>query len=478
MRITKVSIRNLFGIKEMSADGKNIELSGNNGKGKTSFIEAIRLGLTGKSSKPVVVMQGESEGEILIETDTGLSITRRRRINKADYDTIKSADGKDIPAPESFLRNEVFKELQLNPIEFIDLPEKEQNRIILDLIDFKWDMLWFKEKFGEIPQGIDYSQNILAILGDIQSEKSPYYQDRQKINHRIRANKAMIEEIGKSLPENYNADKWREIKLADVYKKIEAIRHENNRIETARKVVEQADNKKRSFQAEKEIVVAAIERETSAERERLEKENIRLENQLKTNKERIGKLAGETADKIISADKDYQIKVKEYDAKVEEYKDVADKQTIDLTEMTSQAAHVEKMRELISEFDRMISLTHEAEDLVVESDELTRKIELARTLPGEILEQCSLPIKSLTIKDGVPLINGLPVCNLSEGEKLQLAVDIASRNQSALTILLLDGMEKLSDENRLGLYQKLKDKGVQFVCTRTSNEKELNVTEI
>lgn len=37
MKISKITIKSLFGIKEWSGDGKNIELVGDNGTGKTSM---------------------------------------------------------------------------------------------------------------------------------------------------------------------------------------------------------------------------------------------------------------------------------------------------------------------------------------------------------------------------------------------------------------------------------------------------------
>jgi len=67
MRVTKIKIKNLFGIKEYEADGKSVELSGKNGVGKTSVIDAIRYALTNKSSRDYIVRNGENEGEILIE---------------------------------------------------------------------------------------------------------------------------------------------------------------------------------------------------------------------------------------------------------------------------------------------------------------------------------------------------------------------------------------------------------------------------
>lgn len=35
MKITKIKIKSLFGISEYEADGKNVELAGKNGTGKT-----------------------------------------------------------------------------------------------------------------------------------------------------------------------------------------------------------------------------------------------------------------------------------------------------------------------------------------------------------------------------------------------------------------------------------------------------------
>ena len=158
MKISKIKISNLFGIKEQTLDGKSVEISGSNGMGKTSILDAIRYALTNNSDRDYIVKKGEEEGEILIETDTGLSIDRKKRTQSSDYKSIKQNE-KEINSPESFLRD-IFTPLQLNPVAFTQMSKQEQNRIILDLIDFDWDLNWIKEKFGEIPEDVDYSQNI------------------------------------------------------------------------------------------------------------------------------------------------------------------------------------------------------------------------------------------------------------------------------------------------------------------------------
>lgn len=128
IKISKIKISNLFGIKEQNLDGRSIEITGSNGQGKTSILDAIRYALTNSSERDYIVKKGESEGEILIETDTGLSINRKKRTQSSDYKSIKQNE-KEINSPESFLK-EIFTPMQLNPVEFTQMSKQEQNRIL------------------------------------------------------------------------------------------------------------------------------------------------------------------------------------------------------------------------------------------------------------------------------------------------------------------------------------------------------------
>ena len=42
MKISKLKIENLFGIEQLELDGKSVELTGSNGVGKSSVLDAIR----------------------------------------------------------------------------------------------------------------------------------------------------------------------------------------------------------------------------------------------------------------------------------------------------------------------------------------------------------------------------------------------------------------------------------------------------
>lgn len=82
------------------------------------------------------------------------------------------------------------------------------------------------------------------------------------------------------------------------------------------------------------------------------------------------------------------------------------------------ASEMEQMKSHINEYRRMQGLQKDIEILSENSQHLTNLIEKARTLPGEILSECKIPISGLTVKDGVPLINGLPVSNLLTAKSL------------------------------------------------------------
>lgn len=476
MKTTKIIIKNLFGIKELALDGKSVELTGVKGVGKSSVIDAIRYALTNKSDRDYIIKDGENEGEILIETDTGLSINRKKRSAQSDYKSIKE-NGKDVSKPESFLQ-EIFTPLSLNPVEFTQKDRQEQNRIILDLIDFKWDLNWIKEKFGEIPAGVNYDQNILKVLADIQAENGVYFQTRQDLNRDARNKQAFIYDIAKTIPAEYDFKKWNEYDLGAKYRQLETIKNQNNEIQRAIVFKESYDNKIRGYEAEKEIAISAEEKAITSERETLTKSIERMKAEIIAAEDKLKGLANKLEDKKKIAISEYETKCAKLDGDIQIANKYVDKPQTDVTELNDEIVTAEAMKKHLNEYQRMVTMQSELEQLKADSEALTAKIELARELPGEILKVATIPVEGLTVKDGIPLINGLPVSNLSDGEKLDLCVDITISKPSAWSIILLDGTEKLDEVSRTNLYKKCKEKGLQFIATRTTNDNELEITQL
>lgn len=476
MKISKIKIRSLFGINQQELDGKSVELIGKNGAGKSSVLDSIKYALTAKSDRKYVIKNGETEGEILIETDTGLSIDRKARTEQSPYKSVKQGEV-PVNSPEAFLKT-IFSPLQLDPIAFMEMSEKEQNAIILQMIQYDWDMDTIKGWFGEIVPDVNYDQSILGVLNDIQAENGHYYRKRQEINRDARAKKAIVDEIKANLPVDYNGDDWRNVSLSDTYAKLERIRKENAGIEKARLMVNSRDQKVRSFQADKEIALAALDREMSAKEKELDTELASLKERIASiEKEKAG-LSGTKATKAESIENKFKADTAAFEAEVAGYADLATKEPTPVDELEKEATNAEKMKSFLNEWDRMGRIEADIDDLEEQSSVLTAKIEKARTLPGEILEQSEIPIEGLTVKDGVPLIHGLPISNLSSGEKLDLCIDVSLQNAEGLKLILLDGTERLSDDLREHAYSKCKAAGIQIIASRTTSDDELKVVEL
>lgn len=476
MKTTLIKIRNLLGIKELQLGGASVEITGTNGTGKSSVIEAIRYALTNSSRRDVLIHKGDSEGEILIETDTGLHINRKARDNMSDFKKIKE-NGKDIASPEAFLR-EIFTPLQLDPVEFTRMTKAEQNKIILGLIEFDWDMNWIVEQFGEIPPKVDYAQHILQVLNDIQAESGNYFQQRQDINREIRTKRGVAETIAQDIPPEYQAEKWEQYDLGTKYRELNKIQQENSNIERAKQFRASFDGKLRALQADRDIAISAEEKAIANEREGLQKTIERLKAEIAAATDKLAGLDSKLKDKlaVIRAEHDTQASKLKQDTDVAD--SWADKALMTTADLQSEIEAAEAMKLHLNEYARMKAVLADIDRLNEASETYTQKIELARKLPGEILKTAIIPVEGLTVENGVPLINNLPVTNLSEGEQLDLCVDITLSKPGTLQIILIDGAEKLSDENRARLYGKCKSKGLQFVATRTTNDDELKVTQL
>ncbi|MDL2257871.1 AAA family ATPase [Eubacteriales bacterium OttesenSCG-928-K08] len=296
MRTTQIKIRNLFGISECDLTGRSVELTGPKGAGKTSVLDAIRYALTNRSDRDFIIRQGAEEGEILIETDTGLHINRKTRLNKAD--AVKVRDGSLTQTRPAEFLNQIFTPLQLNPVEFTQMSRQEKNRVILNLIEFDWDTNWIRAQFGEIPQGVDYSKHILEVLADIQSEKGVYYQSRQNINRDIKNNQSLVAEIARDIPQGYQAEKWENFDLSEAIRRLEQARETNNRIERAKAFRASYDNKMRGLDADRDMAIAAEEKAIANERDGLSRTIERLKAEIVAAEDKLAGLDDRLNDKL------------------------------------------------------------------------------------------------------------------------------------------------------------------------------------
>ncbi len=476
MKISKIKIDSLYGVHHLELDGRPVELRGKKGTGKTSVIDSIKYALTNRSERPYIIKDGASEGEIFISTDTGVEVRRKKRTEQGDYFNVKEG-GKTVSGGQSFL-NDIFTPLQLNPIEFSNWSDKEQNRAILSLIEFTWDMQWIKEQFGEIPSGVDYSQHILQVLDDIQSKNGDYWKRRENANREEYYKRQTIQDMALKFPEGYDVDKWAAYDIKAQSEKLQKAQEHNAVIARARAFFEAYDNKVRGLQAERDISVSAEKSAIDAERTSLLQTIERLKGEIKAAETSLLGLDEKLLSKTELINANYREKIAKLDKDIEVSEQYKDKSPIDITPMREELDHAIAMKEFVSEYRSMLEMQKRRKELETESKMLTEKIELARSLPGIVLQTATIPLENLTVEDGKPLINGRPIANLSSGEKIDLCVDITLAQTGKLDLILIDGAEALDDESRYELYSRCMAKGIQIIATRTTNDNELIIMEL
>lgn len=418
MKVTKLKIKNLYGIEELDLDGKSIELVGSNGVGKSSVLDAIRLALTNNSKRKYIVKKGETEGSVYVELDNGITIDRKKRTDKSDYKSIKDGTGNEINSPETFLKD-IFTPLQLEPVEFLSMSEQEQNRILLNLIKFDKDKRQFiAEKFGEEIDWVDYSNSILEILNEIQSKEGKYYQTREEINRNARNEQAIVTDISKDIPENYDVEKWRNYTLSNKYEELNKKKDYNAKIDKSIAYKEDYDNKIKNLDNELDKKILQINDGKNSEKYGKETEIAALKHKIELLQKEIENLDNEYQVYINKAQAEYDTEKAKLDENIKVANEWASKAKENTETLENELKIAEEMKGHINEYDRMIEKQSHIETLVAQSKLLTDKIELARNLPGQILKEVEIPVKNLTVENGIPLVNSLPVRKFKRRRKV------------------------------------------------------------
>lgn len=476
MKVTKIVIDSMFGIEHCELDGKPVEILGAKGTGKTSIIDSIRLALTNQSARSYVVQQGKNESHILIQTDTGIDIERKKNLEKSDSLKVTDLD-KKVSSPQTFL-NDIFTPLQLNPIEFVGWDTQKQNRMILNLIRFDWDMQWIQEQFGETPPEINYGQHILAVLADICKENGYYWKKRWEATKTELYKRQTVEEISTKIPPNYNLNFWKEYDLTTQYNELNQRKSHNSKVERANNFINDYENKVRGLEGIRDSKLSVEELSISAERTSLETTIERLKGEIAMHTEKLNSLEEKLQSKKEVILAEFFAEKNQISSSLELAEEYANKECLQTEALESEITEATKMKEYISEYQLMLTYIQECEEFKAESKRYDQKINHARKLPGTILQNCELPIDGLTVVNGVPLIHGLPIDNLSDGEKIDFCVDVALSQESKLKMILLNGAEALDETSRNQIYEKCKAKGVQVIATRTTDDSELTIIEL
>ena len=138
MRIVRLTAQNLKRLKavEITPEGDVVIISGANGAGKTSVLDAIYFAVAGVGAQkdtPVPIRKGETDAHV--ELDLGdMTVTRKWHGDKSTL-VVSAKDGARYPSPQAMLDGLIGR-LSFDPLAFSNMSPKDQRATLLGMIDY------------------------------------------------------------------------------------------------------------------------------------------------------------------------------------------------------------------------------------------------------------------------------------------------------------------------------------------------------
>jgi DNA repair exonuclease SbcCD ATPase subunit len=417
MKIAHVKISNVLGIAELefTPSGFN-EISGPNGSGKTSVLEAIKATLN-SGHDATLLRKGAEKGEAVLVLDDGTEI--KKRVTEASSTTEVRRDGKKITRPAETIRA-LTDLLSVNPVDFLRAPKKDRVRVLLEAMPIEVDTAKLSEIAGITVRPVAGVHG----LNIIETVYKQVYDERTGTNRAVREKQSTINQLRAAVPpvpagadgdENELNDKLavidaaKDTELARISAKLDGIRKEiGEKIEDMRK---QIDALNADF--------AEWERKAGAQRER-----------------------------AMSKHRDERAPILEQLAVIRNNREIGARRAQTL--------------------DTVANLETELEELTGDAERQTQALAGIEQYKSDLLD--SLPIPGLEVKDGEIFRNGVQFDRLNTGQQVDVAVEIAKLRAGELGVVCVDGIELLDS----GAFEEFRDRaiksGLQLFVSKVSDD--------
>lgn len=417
-KIAKIRISNILGIDELEFDaGQFNQISGPNGTGKTSVLEAIKAALR-SGHDGTLLRTGADKGEAVLILDDGTEITKRVT-PAASTTAVKNADGKRENRPADVIR-QLTDLLSINPVDFLRATKKERVSVLLESLPMPAD----GQKVAQIT-GLDVpSDPNVHALTFIDSVRREIYDARTGTNRAVKEKHATINQLADTLPDGEidapaNADDLLgQIAAADQKRDAE---------------LQRVDTKLAGLRAASNERIDALRQQIADEQSKFSE---------------IERLAGRQRELTITQHRDSTQAIRDSLSAIQAAQRAA-------------AKH-ETTRQTIA------TMRDDAERLQAEADAQTGAIEALDAYKGELL--ANLPIPGLTVQDGEIYRNGVQFDRLNTASQVEIAVEIAKLRAGTLGVICCDGLELLDSERYAEFQKQALASGLQLFITRVSDD--------
>lgn len=441
MKIIALEAENLKKIRAVNIrpDGNLVAITGRNGQGKTSILDAIWWAIAGAShiqAKPI----REGAEQAIIRLDLGeVKVTRKFRRAKKDGEPtgefttevlVENADGARFPSPQRML-DSLLGELTFDPLAFTRMAPKDQ----------------FETLKRFVPD-VDFAAIEKANKAD--------YDERTNINRRAKEVRAAAGRI--ELPAGCPTDRRDEAALVD---QLQQAGDSNAEIEKRRANRQAAADKIERLKSDRQDLADGLPGRLEAIERRRSETVADIEQQIEALRQRLASVnAAADAERTDLHDSVFD-EIRQIDTEAEELQAKLDAapalpEPVDTTALRQQIASARDHNELVAKRQERERFEKEAADLEAQSAALTKAMADREEAKRKAIASAALPVKGLGFGDDAILMNGVPFDQASDAEQLRASIAIAMASNPKLRVVRVrDG--SLLDEDGMRVLAEMAD---------------------
>jgi hypothetical protein len=397
-------------------------VSGRNGQGKSSTLDAIEAALGGKNSIPSKpIRKGAESARIVVET-TDYVVTR---VFKGDGSTltVKSKDGAKYGSPQSML-DALLGDLSFDPLAFTGYEPKRQSEILRRLA------------------GLDFS--------GLDADRAKAFDSRTVVNREVKRLEGELAGIAK-----YDDAPDAEVSSADL---IADLRDANAAHADVQRMFADADASRSEARRLNERSGAGL-----VEIERLRAEIVERQNQIAKYEAACAKMTSEATDHDNAG--------REKEAKAE----AAASLLPDVAAVEARIAGADAINAKVRSNARHAETKAELAKRREQAEAMTVAIAAADAAKAKALAEAKFPLAGLSIDDDGVTLDGLPFDQASQAEQLRASISIGAALHPNLGLMLVRQGAFL-DDDALALVAKVaEDEGLQIIVERVGKGDSLGV---
>lgn len=387
-------------VVQIEPTGRVVQITGANGQGKTSVLDAIWFALVGKKAAPIKPVRRGSQ-RAKIKLDIGEFVITRT-ITPNDYQslTVETAAGSKVAHPQGVLDG-LLGELTFDPLQFVNMEAPRQVELL--------------RKVAKVDINIEEM--------DAANERD--YNTRTAVNAETDRLKTQVNEI--TIQAGLPDAKLDEAAALDAITQANAKNRAADEVRRTRMTLGAAVGTKRAGLAEHDQLIARAKKG-------IEELEVALEREKKTLK---------------AAEKTRPAMAQALEEAEKAHAEAPEGELIDIDKLTAELQRVQLVNRELDKRERRQRLEQQLTDSKNRSDELTRAIKRRQEQKVEAVQKAEMPVAGLAFDEDLKLVtmNGIPLDQLGEAEQLRISTRIAMAANPTLRILRIDRGEALDEAN-------------------------------